>query len=162
MSRAMARFVAAADAQAKPTPSVDQVVAIAQLVRAQIEAEEAARRGEFAQARQVMVLFQEAVATRGHDAVASAARKIADRVGNADAFHGSRAYRASIRKGGSRNVTTLYQEEALGDLRSMGQGKTTAAQDRMADSFGAKRETPVRSPTASSGRGLARRRSKRW
>jgi Ca-activated chloride channel family protein len=161
-AHASVRFVAPADAPSAPTPSVDEVVAIAQLVRAQIEAEEAARRGEFGQARQVMVLFQEAVAARGHDAVASAARKVADRVGTADAFHGSRAYRASIRKGGTRNVTTLYQGEAFDDLRSMGQGKTTAAQDRMADSFGARREPPRSRAGGTSSRGLTRRRSKRW
>jgi Ca-activated chloride channel family protein len=161
-TRATVRFVAPADAQAAATQSVDQVVAIAQLVRAQIEAEEAARRGEYAQARQVMVLFQEAVSARGHEAVASAARKIADRVGDADAFHGSRAYRSSMRKGGTRGVVTLYQEEALDDLRSMGQGRTTAAQDRMADSFGGERERPKRNAASCSGRGLSRRRSKRW
>ncbi len=162
IAHANVRFVGRADAQAAPTPSVDEVVAVAQLVRAQIEAEEAAGRGEFAHAHQVMVLFQEAVASRGHGAVAAAAGKVADRVGDAGAFHGSRAYRASIRRGGTRNVTTLFQGEAFDDLRSMGQGKTTAAQDRMADSFGARHAPPKRSSAASTGRRLERRRSKRW
>lgn len=48
------------------------------------------------------------------------------------------------------------------DLRSMGQAKTTAAQDRMADAFGAKREPAPRRASRSTGGGLARKRSKRW
>ena len=99
---ATVRFVAAAEAQQRPTPSVDAAVALAQLVRAQIDAEEAARRGDHDEARQVMVLFQTAVADRGHAAVASAAEKIAARVANRDAYRGSTAYRASMRKGSSR------------------------------------------------------------
>jgi hypothetical protein len=149
------RFVAKEDAQPAPTPSVDQVVAIAQFVRAQIAAEEAARRGEYAQARQVMVLFQEAVSARGHER-SRVRRGIA-----ADRRRVPRERVPRVRKGGSRNVTTLYQDEALEDLRSMGQGKTTAAQDRMADSFGASRESR-QSAAETSSRGLSRKRSKRW
>ncbi len=155
------RFVTPAEAQGKPTPSVDAVVAVAQLVRAQIDAEEAARRGEYEEARQVMVLFQEAVSVRGHRAVASAAEKIADRVGDADAYRGSGAYRSSMRKGSSRGVVTLYQREALDDLRSMGQAPTPAAQDRLADAFGARPEQ-ARRRVSKSGGGLGRKRSKRW
>ena len=128
-------FVPEADAQPKPTRSVDAIVAVAQLVRAQIDAEEAAQRGQHGQAREVMVLFQAAVASRGHVAVASAAEKIADRVADPEAFRGSSAYRSSMRKGGTRAVVTLYQSEAAADLGSMGQAKTTLAQERMVDSF---------------------------
>jgi Ca-activated chloride channel family protein len=158
--KATVRFVSAAEAQAAPTPNVDAMVAIAQLVRAQIEAEEAARQGRYAEARQVMVLFQEAVVARGHDAVGSAAAKLADRLSDAGAYEDSHAYRSSMRKGSSRNVSSLYQAEAEKDLRSMGRAGKTAAQDRMEASFGAKR-APEKKP-ASSGRGIARRRSGRW
>ena len=99
---------------------------------------------------------------RGHDAVACAAEKIADRVGDADAYEGSSAYRSSMREGGSRGVVTLYQSEALDDLRSMGQAKTTAAQDRMTDAFGAKREPAKRGTANTTGRGIGRKRSRRW
>jgi hypothetical protein len=110
-----------------------------------------------------MTLFQEAVSARGHASVASAAGKLADRVANPAAYERSTAYRASMRKGGSRDVGTLYQTEAAEDLAAMGKGKTTAAQDRMADSFGVKRGTSRRGTTTrSSGRGLVRKRSKRW
>jgi Ca-activated chloride channel family protein len=159
---AKVRFVPATEAQQNPTRSVDALVAVAQLVRAQIDAEEAARRGQYAEAHEVMVLFQREVIARGHTAVASAAEKIADRVADAGAYRGSSAYRSSMRKGATREVVTLYQSAALDDLKSMGQAKTTAAQDRMADAFGAKRESTRDGVAKTSGRGIRRKHSKRW
>jgi hypothetical protein len=67
-----------------------------------------------------------------------------------------------MRKGGSRDVTTLYQSEAMQDLAMMGKGKTTLAQERMADSFGAKRKTLKGGTTRAAARGISRKRSKRW
>jgi Ca-activated chloride channel family protein len=160
--KATVRFVAAADAQAAPTPSLDAVVAIAQLVRAQIEAEEAARQGRYDDARDVMVLFQRAVVARGHQSVGAAAGKIADRVGTRDAYDRSAAYRSSMRKGSTRTVSSLYQGEAEEDLRSMGHAGMTAAQQRMEESFGVKQEKAPRGSTEGSAAGIGRRRSRRW
>lgn len=159
---ATVRFVAATDAQPAPTPSVDAIVAVAQLVRAQIDAEEAARRGRYAEAHEGMVLFQSAIEARGHPAVARAAGKIAGRVADAESYRGSSAYRSSMRKGATRDVVTFSQREAAADLESLGKGKTTVAQDRMADAFGGKREPDRRSPAPPGGPGLARKRSRRW
>ncbi len=153
---------AAAAAQAKPTPSVDAVVALAQLVRAQIQAEEAAARGEYAHAHGLMMLFRTAAAGRGHDAVAQAAAKIADRVADAGRYDSSVAYRSSMRKGSARGVQTLFEAEAQGDLRSMGQAKTTAAQEQMADAFGAVQGPAKPRATKSTSGALARKRSRRW
>jgi Ca-activated chloride channel family protein len=157
---AKVRFVDEAGAQVRPTPSVDAVVATAQLVRAQIGAEEAAARGRYEEAREGMRLFQAAVRARGHDAVAGAAAKIAERVADPDSYRRSSAYRSSMRKGGSREVVTLYQREASADLAALGAGKTTRAQEAMAEKFGAGR-SDARKSTASA-RGLARKRSRRW
>jgi hypothetical protein len=160
---AKVRFVTAAEAQASPTPSVDAVVAVAQLVRAQIDAEEAARRGEYAQARQVMTLFQSAASGRGHAKIANTAGKIADRLSDPETFAGSSAYRSSMRKGGSRDVVTLYQGEAHADLESLGLGKTMNAQQRMEESFGASPGSDRKRKSGPGGsRGLSRKRSKRW
>jgi Ca-activated chloride channel family protein len=169
--KASVRFVDGANAQAAPTPGVDEVVAVAQLVRKQIEAEEAARQGRYREARETMVLFQRQVIGRGHDAVGAAAGKLADRLGSADAYGASTAYRSSMRKGGSRSVSSLYESDAEADLRSMGRAVKTAAQDRMEDAFGAKRAagTPEqKGPGAggnarrAGGRRLDRKRSRRW
>jgi Ca-activated chloride channel homolog len=158
--KATVRFVARAEAQARPTPSVDAVVAVAQLVRAQIEAEEAAQQGDFVQARQVMVLFQAAVVARGHDAVGDAAEKLGDRLGDADAYDRSRAYRSSMRKGSTRSVSSKFDDAAERDLKAMGRAHETAAQERMEKSFGA----PKRGPQAQEPPRprLDRQRSRRW
>lgn len=159
--KAMVRFVAEADAQASPAPELDEIVAIAQLVRAQIEAEEAARQGRHAEARDVMVLFQAAVVARGHDAVGAAAGKLADKVGDRETYDRSTAYRSSMRKGSSRSVSSLYDAAAEQDLRSMGRAQRTVAQERMETSFGATPGAPERTAGARPGR-LARRHSGRW
>jgi Ca-activated chloride channel family protein len=158
--KATLKFVAAADAQSVPTPDVDAVVAIAQLVRAQIEAEEAARQGRYHDARDVMVVFQSTVVARGHLSIGAAAGKLADRIGTRDAYDRSKAYRSSIRKGSMRNVSSLYQADAEEDLRAMGRAAKTAAQERMEESFGAKSAAGTKASLPNGG--IARRRSRRW
>lgn len=158
---ARVRFVPAADAQAAPTPEVDALVATAQLVRAQIDAEEAASRGDFDGAERVMVLFQEAIGARGHATVACAAGRLAERMGDAGAYRGSAAYRASMRKGAERDVTVLYQSDAVADLRAMGKARTTRAQDRMEGAFGRGGRSGGGAASRGSGGGTARRLRKR-
>jgi Ca-activated chloride channel homolog len=155
--RATARFVEPTAAQTAPDPDLDRAVAIAQLVRAQLEAEEAARRGHFAEAAGVMTLFQSALVTRGHHEVAAAAGRLAATVQDESAFEASKAYRSSLRKGTSRSVGSKYDSGAEADLRAMGRGQSTEAQRRMEQSFRASTETP-RGPV----RKLDRRRSSRW
>lgn len=158
--KALARFVSAAEAQTAPVPAVDAVVAIAQLVRAQIDAEEAASEGRYGEAREVMVLFQHAIHDRGHNAVAAAAGKLADRLGDRGAYEGSTAYRSSMRKGSTRNVSSAYDPAAQADLHSMGQARSTEAQQRMEDSFGAPGQRPASKGTP--GSRIERKRSRRW
>jgi Ca-activated chloride channel homolog len=165
--KATARFVTPAEAQPRPTPGVDAVVAVAQLVRAQIEAEEAAGHGDFAEARQVMRLFQAAVVGRGHGAVAEAAAKLGDRLGDADSYDRSRAYRSSMRKGSTRSVSSKFDDAAERDLKAMNRAHETAAQERMEKSFGAKRGPAAQGPapmppTPTPTPRLERKRSRRW
>jgi len=154
--KAVVRFVEPGAAQLTPDPELDRAVAIAQLVRVQIEAEEAARRGQFAQAAGVVRLFQSALVTRGHHQVAAAAGRLAATVHDEGAFQGSRAYRSSLRKGSTRNVGSKYDAQADADLRAMGKGQSTEAQLRMERSFRAQEN-----PGGGSHR-LDRRRSSRW
>jgi Ca-activated chloride channel homolog len=155
--KAMARFVAPADAQLAPDPELDREVAIAQLVRVQIEAEEAARQGRWTQAAGVTCLFQEALVVRGHNEVASAAEHLAGTVGDAASFERSKAYRSSLRKGSTRSVGSTYEAGAEADLRAMGRGQSTEAQKRMERSFGATGEGGGSGPAR-----LDRKRSRRW
>ena len=66
-----------------------------------------------------------------------------------------------------KTAAELTFEKVRFDLESMKLGKTTLAQDQMIDSFGARkprRGSPSRSSGegATAGRGLARKRSRRW
>lgn len=155
--RAMARFVAPAEAQRSPDPELDRAVAIAQLVKVQLEAEAAARQGHWRAASGFVTLFQSAIVARGHDDVAAAAGHLAGTVGDDASFQASKAYRASLRKGATRSVGSTYDAGAEADLRAMGRGQSTEAQRRMEQSFGGKDGTAERA----AGR-LDRKRSKRW
>jgi len=159
--KVLARFVTADEAQLAPDPALDRVVAIAELVRVQIEAEEAARQGRYAQAQGVVTLFQSALVTRGHDAVAAAAGRVAGAVADAESFDRSKAYRSSLRKGNSRSVASTYERAAEADLRAMGRGTATEAQRRMEQSFGGAEPSSPKPATSPASRGL-RKRSRRW
>ncbi len=159
--KALARFVSAADAQLAPDPELDRAVAIAQLIRVQIEAEEAARRGDFAAATGVCVLFQEAVVKRGYREVAAAAGRLATTVRDEDAFQSSKAYRSSLRKGSTRTTGSTYDAAAAADLRAMGRGQSTRSQQRMERSFG-EGGGPGRAAGKTSSPRLLRKRSGRW
>jgi Ca-activated chloride channel family protein len=157
--KVLARFVALGEEQRAPDPELDRAVAIAELVRVQIEAEEVAREGRYEAARDVTTLFQSALVTRGHDAVAAAAGKLAGAVGDAAAFERSRAYRSSLRKGATRSVASTYELGADADLRAMGRGGETEAQRRMERAFSAGARSPSGAPPTP---GIHQRRSRRW
>ena len=120
--------------------------------------------GEYVEAREVMVLFQEAVSRarprRGRERRGENRRPGRERRG----VRGSRAYRSSMRKGGSREVVTLYQSEAAEDLRSMGQAKTTRRRTgwRTRSARRASRGRRRQQGALEGAAGLARKRSKRW
>ncbi|BDG08595.1 vWA domain-containing protein [Anaeromyxobacter paludicola] len=161
--------VAAGEEQLAATPTVDELVALAQLVRAQIEAEERAQRGDFAGAREVLGTLLCSLRGRGRDAVARACGMIMDRLEDQDAYAGSTAFRASMRKGMSRSVAGMFDEDACTVLRQSGLETTTSAQEVMSESFGAPKAKAASGKTGSApaagkrSRGsLTRKKSKRW
>jgi Ca-activated chloride channel family protein len=160
-------WVEPARAQRGPTPELDVIVAQAQLLRAQLDAEEAARRGNFQEAVQVLVVLGEELAERGHDAAARTCREMADRVRDGSAYQRSASYRKSMQSGLRRGSSSSLDVAALADLQAMGKGVRTRAQEEMADSFERGEEpTPRRrrsgsSRSASTG-GARQRRSRRW
>jgi Ca-activated chloride channel family protein len=164
-SKAAVRFVAPAEAQAAPAPDLDAIVAVAELIRAQIAAEEAAARGDYAVSHDVLRRFAVDAGARGHAAVAATAGRLAGALRDADAEGRSRAYRTSVRKGAARGASSKLDRAAEDDLRAMGRAAKTSAQERMERSFGAPAEgtRPVPGPTPPAGAGrLDRRRSRRW
>lgn len=146
-------------AQARPHPELDVIVVQAELLRAQLDAEAQAHRGDFEGA--VTTLFQlcKTATDRGHAGVASAAKAMAEKFSDADAFQGSASHRKSMQAGLRRGSASSLEPEARASLRAMGKKVSTKAQDDMDDAFG---KTPKQPPRPPSGGGIARRRSKRW
>lgn len=160
-------WVAPKKAQKDPTPALDTIVAQAQLLRAQLDAEEAARRGDFVRAVRVLIVLGDDLEERGHGAAAKTCRDMAERVRDGGAFHRSSSYRKSMQSGLRRGSSSSLDSAALEDLRAMGKGVRTRAQEEMADSF-QNGEDPAppprrggtgRSPTTG---GARQRRSRRW
>ncbi|HET9552213.1 MAG TPA: hypothetical protein VFP50_04540 [Anaeromyxobacteraceae bacterium] len=157
--------------------ALDRIVAQAELLRAQLDAEELARRGDHQGA--VTRLYQSArvLDERGHAAEATAARELGATMRDETAFRVSAGYRKSMQAGLRRGASTELDGAAEATLRSIGKTFRTEAQDAMADSFGAGsgggdgqaagpgrsgRSATPREPGKRSSAGTKRRRSKRW
>jgi Ca-activated chloride channel family protein len=154
-------------AQPLPHPFLDVIVAQAELLRAQLDAEEQARRGDFEGAR--MTLYQASVSleARGHGEIASAARDMSGRLRDAETLQRSASYRKSMQAGLKRGSSSQLDREAEARLRGMGKRTSTKAQEDMDDLFGkpppapgTPAVTPRRTPPGNGG--PARRRSRRW
>jgi Ca-activated chloride channel family protein len=155
-------WVEAGKAQVKPTPALDTIVAQAQILRAQLDAEEAARRGDFRGAVTILIVLGDDLEVRGHGAAARTCRAMAERVRDGGAFHGSSSYRKSMQSGLRRGSSSSLDSAASEDLRAMEKGVGTRAQEEMADSFGSGEVKPPRSRAKPPGAGAKQRRSRRW
>lgn len=153
--------------QQEPPREVDEAVVAAQLVRAQIEAEERAARGDFAGARQRMAVLYQSAVTRRHAVVAEACARVMDSLGDGARYAASTATRASMRKGFSRGLAGGKFDADTEDLLARsGRAGTTRAQAALEDSFGASKSstngTPKSAPRKPRGTpSLTRNRSKR-
>ncbi|HZZ83943.1 MAG TPA: VWA domain-containing protein [Anaeromyxobacteraceae bacterium] len=157
--------VPAGEEQVAPTREVDEVVALAQLVRAQIEAEERARRGELAAGREILAALLASFEARGRGAAAEACRRILGGLEDQVTYERSSAFRSSMRKGLSRSAAGMFEEDACMVLHQSGLRTTTSAQEAMADAF--TKEKPGAkdgaAPRTGKARGtLTRKKSKRW
>ena len=63
--KARVQFVKPGEEQTKPTPEVDKIAGLAQLVQKQVEAEEQAKRGDYTAAAAVMADLSQNFAARG-------------------------------------------------------------------------------------------------
>ncbi|WP_242333379.1 VWA domain-containing protein [Anaeromyxobacter sp. SG66] len=131
------RRVPAGEEQVEPTRDVDEAVAAAQLVRAQIQAEERAARGDYAGAQQVVGVFcQEAIA-RGHQVLADASEQVLHDIADSAAFARSTSTRASMRKGFTRASAGMVAPEVEALLERSGRRTKSSSQRAMEDAFGA-------------------------
>ncbi len=155
---AQLRFVAPGEEQTRPTRAVDEAVAMAQLVQAQIEAEQKAMQGDFSGSQAVLGVLLVSLKDRGHAVAVEACERVLAAVADRGAYIASTPFRTSLRKGISRSVVGTLEEGTADLLSRSGRKVTNAAQEVMAESFGGKKKKPE----AWSASSLTRHRSKRW
>lgn len=119
--KAKVQFVKPGEEDEKADKALDQIVGLAQVVQAQIEAEEKCSGGDFAAAAQIMGAVQNGFASRGLDGVANIAAKLGSHVASQSAYTSNSAYLASFSRGATRGMgVASYDSGAADDLKSVG------------------------------------------
>lgn len=143
-TKARVRFVREDEAQAKAHAEVDQILALHQMIRAQLDAEEEAKKGNFEGAVMFMQEVQQNVAARGHFGVATAARLTGDRLGSASLYANSGAYLNSVANAGTRAYGTSRVDDAAAVvLESCNVAMSSPTQDSYQASFEATPAPPA-------------------
>lgn len=118
-TRAKVQFVKDGEPTAKK--DLDTIVGLAQLVRAQLEAEEQAKKGNYAAAASVMTLQSAAFNSRGLGHLAAASSNLSARMGSADSYQHNNGYLSSFGRGATRGLgVASYAGGADADLASLG------------------------------------------
>ena len=139
--RVSAERVLPGEEQRQPTREVDAAVATAQLVRVQILAEEAAKRGDYPAAQALLSVARESLSSRGHDVVAEACARVMESLRDHGSAAASAPFRSSLRKGMSRGAAAgLYDEDAADFARRSGKGTVTLHQAALERSFNDERD----------------------
>jgi Ca-activated chloride channel family protein len=134
--KAKAHFVKPGDEVVKPNEALDRIVALAEVIRAQIEAEEKAKKGQFVAAAAVMHNAAAFADSRGHTGLAAAANHTAGSVSNAANYNADQGYLTSFRTGGTRGVgVSHYEAHAATFLADAGVQMSTSTQTSTSQSF---------------------------
>lgn len=137
--KARVRFVKPADAQKAPNAEVDEIASLHQVIRAQLEAEAEAKKGNFAAAEAHMNNVAQEVKTRGgvrarH--LVAAAQKVGNRLGSQHAYVENQGYLRSFAAAGTRAYgTSAVDAEAQADLVECNVSLSNSSQAQYADAF---------------------------
>lgn len=129
------RFVLPGEQQTAPTPAVDEVVAMAEVLRAQIAAEEAAKRGEFEASQKGLSVLVTSLKGRGQLVAAEACASVLASVQDRAAYDASASYRTSLRKGLSRSAVGTLDPAAAALIGKTGRKLSNHAQDVLSEAF---------------------------
>lgn len=141
------QFVKADEADGKPNPEVDRIVGLAQLVAAQVQAEEMAKAGNYAGSVTFMANTSDDYRARGLDALANQAQNLGGKMGSASVYAASVGYLSSHVHATSRGVgTSGLDAQAAADLNAMGVSLSNSAQDDMKASWGVSGSGDANSP----------------
>ena len=120
-AKAKVQFVKQGEEQKDPSPELTQIVGLAQVVRAQLEAEEKAKKGDFKGAVDHMQAAAMSFNTSGHAQAAHLAHAVSARLGSAHDYAQNGGYLRSVSGGGTRGYAVAsYDASAQADLAAAG------------------------------------------
>lgn len=134
-AKAKVQFVKEGEVQTTATPELDRIVGLAEVVRAQIEAEKHAKLGNYDAAALVMTNISDHVGSRGLNDIGIAARSLGQKVGSRAAYFENSAYLAGFSSGATRGVGGTYGSVVSADLGNLGVCMSNTAQAATASSF---------------------------
>lgn len=133
---AKVQFVKAGEEQTTPTKEVDELVARAQLLQAQNQAEAAAKRGDYAAAGLCFDRLGVDFERRGHVGVAAATNRLGLNYQDAHVYSANAGSRMGMSKGLRRaKAASALADQDHGMLRSLGIVETNEAQEVLMESF---------------------------
>lgn len=114
---------------------LDKIVALAELIKAQVEAESLAKTGQYQAADRFMRDTSLRFKNRGHIRMAYQADKLAEKVSTADLYAQSSSY-LNTTKGLARGVAvSSFHAEAYSDIAELGLNASNTAQDSLMNQF---------------------------
>jgi len=130
------QFVKDGEQQTAPDKELDAIVALCQVVRAQAEAEVNAKKGNYVEARNIMLAAAASTSMRGHAGSSQLASNISARVQNHASYSTSGGYLRGVSAGATRGYgVSSYDESALQDLQIANVVTSNSAQDSVSTSF---------------------------
>jgi Ca-activated chloride channel homolog len=152
--KAKVRFVKDGEEQQKPTKEVDKIVALHQMVKKQVEAEQLADRGNYMQAAAVMSVMSMDAHSRGLDEIRASSAAIGARMGSSANYASSQGFLRSMAIGSSRGYgSSSYDPQAAVLMDSMGVSMSNHTHNATAASFAAGTSAPPVAVTGTSAQG---------
>ena len=135
-TKAKIRFVKEGEEQDKPTPEIDRLTALAQMVQAQKEAEAKAKAGQYQAAQQVMNNYVSSSRRRGLHDLSKVSEGLVGKMADAVTYQTSQGYLRSVFNGITRSVgVSSLSGDAAGDLGTIGCIALNDAQSSLTRSF---------------------------
>ena len=130
------QFVKDGEQQAKADPALDQIVGLAQLVKAQVQADAAAQNGNFAAAAMFMQDCSDDLDSRGLAGASRIAKNVRRRMAAPATYNSSQGYLRSVSKGITRGMgVASYDSDAAEELGEVGRMMENSAQTSTSASF---------------------------
>ena len=114
---------------------LNPTIGLAVLARTQIEAEQAAKRGDFVGAQGMFRATTDSFRDQGNDALAAASVNLSARISTADSYRENQGYLQSFSRGATRGMGGSYSAPVLQDLMSLGVATQNTTQTNTSGTF---------------------------